>query len=184
LSAKKKGFNEYKIIGDITIIYFVARDGEVFEGLIDTEDLQKLIDLNFPWCARYDPDTDGYYANYSQYLGKENGNYKHKTYSIHRIISSAEKGVRIDHKNHNGLDNRKENLRIASIQSNAMNRERANINNTSGYRNVCVSNDEIIVQIQVNGKNKSWKGFENLEKANEFAIKMREKYYGSFAGNS
>jgi hypothetical protein len=47
-------------------------------------------------------------------------------------------GKMVDHKNRNGLDNRRENLREASPLLNSMNRK-TRINNTSGYRGVCWS---------------------------------------------
>lgn len=49
-----KGFaNEYKIFDDYTEIYIVKRNGEKFTTLIDTEDLPKLIKLNFSWNVAF-----------------------------------------------------------------------------------------------------------------------------------
>jgi len=44
-----------------------------------------------------------------------------KEITMHRLIMSVKSNQQIDHVNNNGLDNRKENLRIATKSQNAMN---------------------------------------------------------------
>ena len=44
------------------------------------------------------------------------------TQQIHRLITKPPKDMIVDHINHNGLDNRKCNLRICTKQQNSMNR--------------------------------------------------------------
>lgn len=41
-----------------------------------------------------------------------------KLVRMHRLIVNATKGTYVDHKNHNTLDNRKENLRVCTNQEN------------------------------------------------------------------
>lgn len=55
--------------------------------------------------------------------------------SVHRLIMDAPKGKSVDHINHDGLDNRRENLRVCSHMQN-MNNIRMPKNNTSGYKGV------------------------------------------------
>ena len=43
---------------------------------------------------------------------------------MHRLIINCPKGLEVDHINHNGLDNRRENLRIVTRSQNFMNREK------------------------------------------------------------
>src|SRR5690349_13857865 len=45
-----------------------------------------------------------------------------KSVFMHRLIMGSPENMEIDHKNHNGLDNRKENLRICSRRENLANR--------------------------------------------------------------
>lgn len=51
---------------------------------------------------------------------------------MHRLIMRAKQGQRIDHRNHNTLDNRKANLRFSTLTQNNCNRSKGR-NNTSGY---------------------------------------------------
>lgn len=62
-------------------------------------------------------------------------NGKRPTILIHRVISSPPVGMFVDHINHDGLDNRLENLRICTHSDNNHN-QRVPINNTSGITGV------------------------------------------------
>ena len=55
---------------------------------------------------------------------------------MHRAIMGAAKGDAVDHKNGDPLDNRKENLRIATQQENMRNKVRKPPNCTSKYKGV------------------------------------------------
>jgi len=147
--------------------------------------------LNYSWGIDFS--TTGLhclYANASVYQGyDENGILKiNKTYKLHRLIMGVESKVRVDHINHNTLDNRKENLRIVSIMQNAKHRESKNKNNKSGYRNVSLDKraNEWMVQLQVDGKNTCFKRFpyDKVDEAGTYAKIKREEIYGIYAGNS
>jgi hypothetical protein len=47
---------------------------------------------------------------------------KRKHLALHRLLVSAKRGDVVDHKNCNGLDNRRENLRVCDNQRNSWNR--------------------------------------------------------------
>lgn len=154
---------------------------------IDLEDL-KLIQ-EYYWHVAYSPNNKQYYAEVTNYLGIFNGKAKYEIIKMHKLIMGVtwkDRRVLIDHKNHNTLDNRKDNLRKVESSANSKNRKGKNLNNKSGYRNVCKRGDSWIVQLQVNGKNTHLKSFplEQLEEAGVYAAEMREKYYGKFKGNS
>ena len=54
---------------------------------------------------------------------------------MHRVIMNARPEQEIDHRNHNGLDNQKVNLRVCNDLQNAENRQTPR-NNTSGFKGV------------------------------------------------
>lgn len=113
-----------------------------------------------------------------------NGEPKLKSYYLHVILADIKNGGDVDHINHNTLDNRKSNLREITTSQNLRNRKSKNINNKSGYRNVCLINGKWCVQLMINGKNNRLAYFDNVDEAGEYAEKMRKKYYGEFAGKS
>ena len=109
-----------------------------------------------------------------------------KTYYLHKVLMDAVFGQVVDHKNNNPLDNRKENLRVTENLKNTKNRKSKNSNNKSGHRNVSWNGNTWSIQLQIDGVNTVLKRFKKnqLEEAGEYAEKMREEYYGIFAGKS
>ena len=89
-------------------------------ALVDNEDFDYLNQFN--WAAQYNTKTKSYYAIRSKCCGYFDGKQKKKTLRMHRLIMDAEKGIEIDHINHDTLDNRKENLRIVTTRQNNQNR--------------------------------------------------------------
>lgn len=63
-----------------------------------------------------------------------------KMHNFHRLIINAKPGEIVDHINHNGLDNRKENLRIVTHQMNILN-SRKNPKTSSKYKGVSWDSD-------------------------------------------
>ncbi len=147
--------NKYKIIDDKVIIYLETRDGQVFEAIIDVDDLDKVKQENLKWHVKYSETNSLYYCKATKYLGIINGKYKYKTIYLSQIILGFYGRVKmIDHKNHNPLDNRKDNLRLLNNKQNVTHRKGANKNTTTGVRNVSYSRLEgkYLVQLQIEGK--------------------------------
>lgn len=174
-----KGFNNYEIKDDYTIIFITKKSGETFETLIDTEDLQKLIKLNWNWRISYKKNSQSWYV-------ETRGKGTNKTQYLHKILMGVTSGQFVDHKNNNTLDNRKDNLRVTENKYNTRNRKSKNSNNKSGYRNVSWNGSGWSVQLQIEGKNTTLKRFKKnqLDEAGVYAEEMRQKYYGEFAGKS
>jgi hypothetical protein len=61
------------------------------------------------------------YAVRDEYLGKQDGKYRHRTVLMHRVIMKAPIGMDVDHKNRDKLDNRRPNLRLATRSQNKAN---------------------------------------------------------------
>lgn len=136
---------------------------------VDAEDYAYL--SRFKWCHH-----QGYAAR-----GIRVGDRIH-TVLMHRIIMMTPDGVETDHKNGNGLDNRKKNLRYANGKQNSQNRRRSS-NNKSGYKGVCWNSrrGKWEVQIRINGKKKFLGYFNKPEDAARKYNQAAIKYFGEFA---
>jgi hypothetical protein len=183
MAAKKLGFNKYAIKGDITEFYITNKKGINFTVIIDTNDLQKLIDLDYCWhtVKRY----NCYYVTCCNYLGSVNGKVEHEILLLHNVIMGIDEcdpQIQVDHENHDTLDNRKCNLRVIEDDNNKKYRKGANSNNKTGIRNVCIIDGWYTIQIQDNGKNKIVAKTKDKDDARKLAIEARDKYYGDFAG--
>lgn len=95
-----------------------------FTALVDDEDYERL--KAYRWNANYSKSKRIVYAQACVHG---------KCVLMHRMVMNAAKGDRIDHKTHNHLDNRKENLRFCTTQENGFNR-RISSNNRSGFKGV------------------------------------------------
>jgi len=98
-------------------------------ALVDNEDYEWL--NNFKWCL---------YSNLYAKRGHTVKKGVYKTLLMHREILEKHqikipKNLQVDHKNHNGLDNRKINLRLVTKTQNQFNSVKQ-VNNTSGYKGV------------------------------------------------
>mgnify|MGYP003289292470 CR=1 FL=1 len=102
---------------------------------------------------------------------------KHKNTFLHRIIMNCPENMVVDHINHNGLDNRKSNLRTCTIKENNRNRQIGK-KNTSGYIGVYWSKKLNKWKAELEKDNKSYHGgyFDKKEDAVN-ARKNLEKLY-------
>jgi hypothetical protein len=94
-----------------------------YEAIVDDDDYERL--SRYPWHA----DKRGKLI-YARSARKVDG--KIKYFLMHREVLSAAAGVMLDHRNRNGLDNRRENLRECTRSQNMVNKGLTRAN-TSGY---------------------------------------------------
>lgn len=99
-------------------------------AIVDDEDFDRLSE--FRWQATRGLTT--WYAKRSYYI-KGSSPAKWGIELMHRVVIDAKPGMLVDHINHNGLDNRKENLRACSTSQNQGNRRKSK-SNKSGYKGV------------------------------------------------
>ena len=159
--------NIYRIENDIVIGKCYNKDVEFF---LDLEDFDKIKD--YCWFE------DGH--GYVNARDKS----KNKTIKMHRIILGLDFGDAdiVDHINHNGLDNRKINLRTCDKSKNAMNAE-VQSNNSSG-----------ICGVYYNEKHNSWRSYitkdnkryylgsyVNIEDATNSRKIAEEKFFGEYS---
>lgn len=177
--------NRYEIKDDKIIIYLYRKNGDRYETIVDIRHLKMLLNFDVNWYPSWSDNAKKYYVAATKYLGKVDGKVKYETHYLHRLITGANGfHSQVDHKNGKPMDNTDENLIITTHSNNSRNRKKSNINNKSGYRNVCWNKqrNKWMVQLQVDGKNKVLGYFEDVDKAGEFAKEMRSKYYGKFKG--
>jgi hypothetical protein len=143
-----------------------------YVALVDDEDYERLSKI--VWYASPKPNGSAYAFN--------PGYKEQPRVWMHREVISAPKGLLVDHINHNGLDNRKDNLRLATNQQNQFN-SRSHKNATSKYKGV-----------SWDSKKKKWRGyisinkervhlgwFDDEETAVAEVVKQAKIYYGEFA---
>lgn len=183
---RQPGFkNKYKVNGDITTIYWKNRKGEIYEILIDSEDLEKIKALNYSVTCIYMKNSESYYALVNKYTRLPDNSREQKLIYLNRyIINCTSENEEVDHINHISLDNRKCNLRITTVSENSRHRGRINKNNTSGYRNVTWDKEmkKWKVQLYLDGKNIIFGYFNDVDEAGKVAKEVREKHYGKFKG--
>lgn len=98
--------------------------------LVDDDVVDML--LNYTWYVKKKPQN--IYAR--AYVKKPNG--KLQQIFMHRLILGIDKepSKQCDHINHNGLDNRRENLRIATSFQNQGNKRKTQLSASSLYKGV------------------------------------------------
>jgi len=98
-------------------------------ALVDDEDYEFLNQ----WKWRHDGNGNRKTGYAMRSLPRTLG--KQTNISMHRFLLKASTGYEVDHANHEGLDNRRINLRLCLRQENACNRS-GQKNNVSGFKGV------------------------------------------------
>jgi len=108
-----------------------------------------------------------------------------KNYMRSRLIYTYFNGDfdgQIDHINGDRVDDRIENLRLATPTENARNKALVS-NNKTRVRNVYPqANGKFTVRVGISKKIRNFGTYDNLELAELVAEEVREKYFGEFAG--
>lgn len=107
--------NYYEIDGDITRIRINRRDGSYLWTIIDTVDLPIMDNIPGKINARWDDSTKSFYAKYNC-----KNNEKQTARELHRLLMNFPE-CRIDHKDHDTLNNRRCNLRPSTVSQNGGN---------------------------------------------------------------
>jgi hypothetical protein len=179
--------NEYTLCDDYVILHIVKRSGIKFEVKIDKETLDLLDQTNYKVNVTWNRKIQGYYGQIAKRFTGENGKRKGTTIMLHRFVMGLEKSkLQVDHRNHDTLDNRKKNLRVAEQAKNVSNRKGANKNNGTGMRNVNWgwNRECYIVQFMKDYQRYAWEfPLDQFDEACKFADQKRIEIFGEFAGN-
>lgn len=100
--------------------------------------------------------------------------------SMHRLILKAQPLQIVDHKDGDGLNNIRTNLRICTNAQNTTN-SRMRSSNTTGYRGVGIYKKCFAAYIWINGKQRFIGSFKTAQEAALAYNKAAEKHYGEFA---
>jgi hypothetical protein len=90
-----------------------------YKALVDDNDYDWLSQWKWHCCDK--SETSPRYAARCEYLGMVDGKPKNKHVSMHRVITGAKRGLEVDHINGNGIDNRRDNLRVCTRKQNSRN---------------------------------------------------------------
>jgi hypothetical protein len=139
-------------------------------ALIDKEDLDKV--KNYGWYATYDKIGKTFYATTRTHGTR---------IRMHRLILNAKEGQVVDHSDHNGLNNRKSNIRLCTQSQNCMNK-RGQSNNSSGYKGVSYHKrkNKYQAMIMINRKQMYIGSFCTASEASEAYQKKAQELFGSF----
>ena len=149
-----------------------------YSTIVDDSDYEEM--SKYKWCY-----AEGY-AVRRRWCKQEKRYY---TVKMHREITNAPKGLLVDHKDGNKLNNTRSNLRICTHTENVRNSQKPR-NNTTGYKGVKHGRkrrkdgsyyEYYLAEIRVNNKLivGNWKrtAIEAAMQYNELAL----KYHGEFA---
>lgn len=132
-------------------------------------------DVNLVQSYRWGP----YHGQYTTYLQAWDSE-RRAEILLHRLLMGFPSGT-VDHINHNGLDNRRQNLRVASRSQNAAN-QRRRPNTKSGYKGVGLLYDKYYVaRIKRDGKVSYLGCFESGEDAARAYDAAAKEIFGEFA---
>lgn len=138
-------------------------------AIVDAADYEWL--MQWKWCVNH---------------------HKHTTYAkrgaagatvmMHRFILSATKGITVDHINHNGLDNRRANLRLATYSENLRN-TRSVFGSSSKYLGVSFdkTRGKWRANIMLGGTKKQIGRFDREADAAAAYDEAAIRHYGAFA---
>lgn len=142
-------------------------------ALVDDEDYERV--NQFRWRA-----TKEFNTLYAVRVIKVNG--RRTTLRMHRfILCLTDRKMQIDHRNGDGLNNQRSNLRSATNQENG--RNRVGVNKTSQFKGVCFDKErnKFLATIKVNYKSIHIGRFPSeIDAARAYDIRAKE-LFGEFA---
>jgi hypothetical protein len=142
-------------------------------AIVDAADYDRLAPLK--WHAHLK--RNRWYVVHSEY---QNG--KIIKIPMHRLVMDAPKGLQVDHKDGDGLNNSRSNLRLATHQQNQWNRGKYKVS-TSGIKGVYwyAKTSKWTAKIRVNGKLINLGYFAQKDVAAQVYAEAAKKYHGEFA---
>ena len=164
----------------------IIRLSDGCEAIIDDEDEDRVIGINYKWQCHHDTKPSGRVNKYAfTRIPHPDKPGKQFRLSMHRfILNITDPKIQVDHVNHDTLDNRKYNLRAGPQSMNQQNTRRK-LNNKSGYKGVNVSSGnrrkKFQAEIRVNGKATFLGRFEKADDAARAYDEAARLHFGANA---
>jgi len=171
----------------LLLFYRRLKYGYAFRKIPLTQDKYAIVDperheelSKYNWFAIRS--ERGYYA-LRMTKAKRGSGVKQNAVRMHRVILKPPKDRIIDHINHNGLDNRMANLRLATMQQNMWNKRKQRGNYSSQYKGVNWSKNENkwVSRITCNGKTISLGYFDDEKEAAKAYDAKAKELFGEYA---
>lgn len=143
-------------------------------ALVDDEEYEFL--NQWKWFAR--EDKNNFYAIRNEHTTLQKSVYQTKTIYMHRLILGIENPkILVDHKDHNGLNNQKSNIRTSTNQQNSCNKKKhakasSKYKGVSWHKGICKWHS----QIYADGKKKSLGYYPDEKKAAD-SYNIAARYY-------
>jgi hypothetical protein len=141
-----------------------------FVAIIDDGDFERV--NQYKWQVL----LSGKKAKYATRFDNKN----RKRIYLHRFITNADSGEEIDHINHDGLDNRRENLRTCTREQNMRNRPTWR-KGYKGVRNSKSKRNPFTATIYANKRRNHLGSFPTAELAAMAYDEKAKEYFGAFA---
>ncbi len=163
--------NQIEILGDGAAIVQLTK-GQV--TVIDASDVPVIAPMR--WCALEVKPGKFYAVTHGH-----SSSGRRTLIFMHRYLLEAESGVDVDHRDRDGLNNRRNNIRLASRSMNMANKGISPLN-TSGYRGVQKDHHKWKAVIKINRKRIHIGSFASAEDAARAYDAKAVELFNEFAG--